>query len=138
MSRQPIQAKQQKQGSALFALLMAFCFVWFCTGTATAIAQCTNCSTTTVSGDVVLTFTSGSGSFTAPEGITSVQYLVIGGGGGGQNRNQGQGENRGQNGNRQNDNRGPRPEAKKFPAPVVPDTEATDTKARQAQDSRPY
>lgn len=71
----------------------------------------------------------------------------IGGGGGGQNRNQGsdnraQGENRGQNGgNRQNDNRGPRPErpeAKKFPAPVVPDTEATDTKARQAQDSRPY
>ena len=83
MSRQPIQAKQQKQGSALFALLMAFCFVWFCTGTATAIAQCTNCSTTTVSGDVVLTFTSGSGSFTAPEGITSVQYLVIGGGGGG-------------------------------------------------------
>jgi len=71
----------------------------------------------------------------------------IGGGGGGQNRNQGgdnraQGENRGQNGgNRQNDNRGPRPERpepKKFPAPVVPDTEATDTKARQAQDSRPY
>lgn len=71
----------------------------------------------------------------------------IGGGGGGQNRNQGgdnraQGENRGQNGgNRQNDNRGPRPERpepKKFPAPVVPDTEATDTKARQAQDARPY
>jgi ribonuclease J len=63
----------------------------------------------------------------------------IGGGGGGQNRNQGQGENRGQNGgNRQNDHRGPRPEPKKFPAPVVPDTEATDTKARQAQDSRPY
>ncbi|HEX7484292.1 MAG TPA: ribonuclease J [Candidatus Saccharimonadales bacterium] len=79
--------------------------------------------------------------------IPVINEIGGGGGGGGQNRNQGgdnraQGENRGQNGgNRQNDNRGPRPErpeAKKFPAPVVPDTEATDTKARQAQDSRPY
>ena len=54
-------------------------------------------------------------------------------------------------GNRGNDNRGDKPqtanrhggefkhpEAKKFPAPAVPDTEANDTKARQVQDSRPY
>jgi ribonuclease J len=73
----------------------------------------------------------------------------IGGGGGGQNRDnrgpQHAGENRPQNGgqnhrddHRQPDNRGPRPAPKQFPAPQVPDTEATDTKARQAQDSRPY
>ncbi|MGM8227691.1 DUF6701 domain-containing protein [Cellvibrio sp. ARAG 10.3] len=79
MSRQPIRTKQ-RQCIALFAMLMALCFVWLPTP---VIAQCTNCSTTTTGGDVVLTFTSGSGSFTAPEGITSVQYLVVGGGGGG-------------------------------------------------------
>jgi ribonuclease J len=72
----------------------------------------------------------------------------IGGGGGGQNRggneNRTQGaDNRGDNrqGQGQNQNRGPRPqrqEPKHFPAPQAPDTEATDTKARQAQDSRPY
>jgi ribonuclease J len=69
----------------------------------------------------------------------------IGGGGGGQNRAQGQGQGQAQGSGegrpqrRDNrDNRGPRPEPKKFPAPQVPDTEATDTKARQAQDSRPY
>ena len=33
---------------------------------------------------------------------------------------------------------GNRPAAKSFPAPVVPDTEANDTKARQRQDQRPY
>ena len=83
MSRQPVRTKQQHQGTAFFALLMVLCFVWFCTSATPAIAQCTNCSTTTSGGDVVLTFASGSGSFTAPEGITSVQYLVVGGGGGG-------------------------------------------------------
>lgn len=69
----------------------------------------------------------------------------IGGSGGGQNRAQGQGQGQAQGSGegrpqrRDNrDNRGPRPEPKKFPAPQVPDTEATDTKARQAQDSRPY
>ena len=31
-----------------------------------------------------------------------------------------------------------RPAAKKFPAPAVPDTEATDTKAREVRDSRAY
>ncbi|MET0979838.1 MAG: ribonuclease J [Candidatus Saccharimonadales bacterium] len=70
----------------------------------------------------------------------------IGGGGGGQNRGQGDsraqgGDNRSQNNPRRDDNRGPRPERpapKTFPAPQVPDTEATDTQARQAQDSRPY
>ena len=66
----------------------------------------------------------------------------IGGGGGGQNRAQGQGQaqggGEGRPQRRNSDNRGPRPEPKKFPAPQVPDTEATDTKARQAQDSRPY
>jgi ribonuclease J len=62
----------------------------------------------------------------------------IGGGGGGQNR-QGSSENRTQNaGARHNNERGPRPEPRAFPAPQVPDTEATDTRARQAQDSRPY
>jgi ribonuclease J len=71
----------------------------------------------------------------------------IGGGGGGQSR--GPSDNRAQSGNspRRDDNRGPRPERtdstdrpepKSFPAPQVPDTEVTDTKARQAQDSRPY
>ncbi|MNH50543.1 Ribonuclease J 1 [compost metagenome] len=66
----------------------------------------------------------------------------IGGGGGGQNRAQGQsqaqGSGEGRPQRRGNDNRGPRPEPKKFPAPQVPDTEANDTKSRQAQDSRPY
>jgi ribonuclease J len=69
----------------------------------------------------------------------------IGGGGGGQSR--GPSDNRSQqggNGQRRDDNRGPRPERfdrpapKTFPAPQVPDTEVTDTKARQAQDQRPY
>lgn len=59
----------------LIAVLCAFPSITF--------AQCTGCASTTVSGDVLLTFTSGSGTFTPPEGITSVQYLVIGGGGGG-------------------------------------------------------
>ncbi len=84
----------------------------------------------------------------------------IGGGGGGQSRDgrdnrgaQHGGDNRPQNGgqnrqndhrrddNRPNDNRDQqfdRPEPKQFPAPQVPDTEATDTKARQTQDNRPY
>ncbi|MNT31539.1 Ribonuclease J 2 [compost metagenome] len=66
----------------------------------------------------------------------------IGGGGGGQNRAQGQGQSQGSGEGRpqrrNNDNRGPRQEPRKFPAPQVPDTEANDTQARQAQDSRPY
>lgn len=48
-----------------------------------ALAQCTNCTTTTVGTDVVHTFTSGSGTFTPPAGINNVQYLVVGGGAGG-------------------------------------------------------
>lgn len=44
---------------------------------------CTNCTTTTVAGDIVHTWTSGSGTFTPPSGVTSVRYLVVGGGGGG-------------------------------------------------------
>ncbi|MNX44476.1 Ribonuclease J 1 [compost metagenome] len=63
-------------------------------------------------------------------------------GGGGQNRAQGQGQSQGSGEGRpqrrNNDNRGPRQEPRKFPAPQVPDTEANDTQARQAQDSRPY
>ena len=66
----------------------------------------------------------------------------IGGGGGGQNRSQGQGQaqagGEGRPQRRGNDNRGPRPEPKKFPAPQVPDTEANDTKSRQAAEARPY
>lgn len=62
---------------------------------------------------------------------------IGGGGGGGQNRQSG-GDNR-QGGNtnpRRDDNRGPRPERsdrpapKKFPAPQVPDTEATEPRVR--------
>jgi MSHA biogenesis protein MshQ len=49
---------------------------------AVARAQCTNCTTTTVGSDTVLTFTA-NGTFTPPAGIASVQYLVVGGGGGG-------------------------------------------------------
>lgn len=49
---------------------------------AAASAQCTNCTTTTVGSDTVLTFTA-NGTFTPPAGIASVQYLVVGGGGGG-------------------------------------------------------
>lgn len=63
-------------------------------------------------------------------------------GGGGQGRSNGSGNDRGGNQRRQDrpqDNRGPRSdEPKKFPAPVAPDTEANDTKARESQDSRPY
>ncbi|MFI5212875.1 MAG: MBL fold metallo-hydrolase RNA specificity domain-containing protein [Candidatus Saccharimonadales bacterium] len=85
----------------------------------------------------------------------------IGGGGGGQNRDTSQnrgndnraqnaGDNQGDhrsgqgNNQRRDDNRGQRaphfvrPPVKEFPAPQVPDTEATDTKARQATDQRPY
>ena len=79
----------------------------------------------------------------------------IGGGGGGQNRQGSGGEGRPQQnsdtrnqggGNRlnrdqdRNQNRDPRPPRsdKTFPEPVSPDTEANDTKARHAQDSRPY
>lgn len=48
------------------------------------LAQCTgSCTVTTLgSGDVVVRFT-GAGTFTPPEGIASVQYLVVAGGGGG-------------------------------------------------------
>lgn len=50
---------------------------------ALAWAQCTGaCATTTVGADTVHTFT-GNGTFTPPAGVTSVQYLVVGGGGGG-------------------------------------------------------
>jgi ribonuclease J len=60
-------------------------------------------------------------------------------GGGGQNRSQAGAENReGRQQQRTNDARGPRPEPKKFPAPQVPDTEANDTKSRQAAEARPY
>lgn len=45
-------------------------------------AQCTNCTTTLVGGDVVHTWTA-NGIFTPPAGVTSVQVLVVGGGGGG-------------------------------------------------------
>jgi ribonuclease J len=68
----------------------------------------------------------------------------IGGGGGGQSRGPSDNRSQGGNGPRRDDNRGPRPERferpepKAFPAPQVPDTEVTDTKARQAQDQRPY
>lgn len=46
-------------------------------------AECTNCTTTVVGSEVIHTFTSGSGTFTPPAGVTSVRYLVVGGGGGG-------------------------------------------------------
>ena len=72
----------------------------------------------------------------------------IGGGGGGQNRQASGSEGHSQNSenrnsggnNRSNQSRGPRPPRsdRTFPEPVSPDTEANDTKARQAQDSRPY
>ena len=55
------------------------------------------------------------------------------------NRNQG-GDNRPNRDQDRNQNRDPRPPRsdKTFPEPVSPDTEANDTKARHAQDSRPY
>ena len=60
------------------------------------------------------------------------------GGGGGQNRQNNGGPRPQQGENRGNGGRSPRPEAKSFPSPQVPDTEANDTRARQAQDHRPY
>jgi ribonuclease J len=54
----------------------------------------------------------------------------------------GGGGNRGGNGDKQQGGRkdgdAKRPAPKKFPAPAVPDTEANDTKAREAHDQRPY
>jgi MSHA biogenesis protein MshQ len=50
---------------------------------ATVSAQCTNCTTTTVGGDVVHTFASGSGTFTPPANVTQIEYLVVAGGAGG-------------------------------------------------------
>lgn len=46
-------------------------------------AQCSNCSTTSVSGDVLHVFTSGTGSVTLPAGSSNLRYLVVAGGGGG-------------------------------------------------------
>jgi ribonuclease J len=59
----------------------------------------------------------------------------IGGGGNrnGDNKQQGNGAPQGE---RQRDFKRPAP--RQFPKPVVPDTEANDTKAREAQDARPY
>lgn len=48
-----------------------------------AHAACTNCSTSSVGGDVVHTFNSGTGTFTAPYGVISVTVEAWGGGGGG-------------------------------------------------------
>lgn len=61
----------------------------------------------------------------------------IGGSGGGGNRgdNKQQGNGTPQ-GERQRDFKRPTP--RQFPKPAVPDTEANDTKAREAQDARPY
>ena len=49
-----------------------------------ALAACTNC-TITDDGDnrIVYSFTGDSGTYTPPEGVTIVEYLVVGGGGGG-------------------------------------------------------
>src|SRR5690606_6565405 len=46
-----------------------------------AIAYCTNCTTTEVGGDIVHTFNSGSGTFIAPVGVTSITVQAWGGGG---------------------------------------------------------
>jgi MSHA biogenesis protein MshQ len=46
-------------------------------------ADCTNCTTTTVGRDTVVTFSSGSGTFTPASGVTQIEYLVVAGGGGG-------------------------------------------------------
>ncbi len=78
----------------------------------------------------------------------------IGGGGGGGNRDGGRPAQRREQPQQQQDESAPqeggvrphysrsdsyqKPAAKQFPKPQVPDTEANDTKARQAQDSRPY
>lgn len=61
----------------------------------------------------------------------------IGGGGSRQNGSR-DGGNQPNQGVRRDGGSFKRPASKKFPAPAVPDTEANDTKARQAQDQRPY
>lgn len=61
----------------------------------------------------------------------------IGGGGGGRGGND-RNSDRGDRPQGKKDGEFKRPAAKKFPAPATPDTEANDTKARQAQDQRPY
>lgn len=73
------QSQNRKSVAACFGLFAFFTLLF----PSYVFAQCTNCTTTNVGGDVVLTFTSGAGTFTPPEGVTSVQYLVVGGGGGG-------------------------------------------------------
>lgn len=45
------------------------------------LAYCTNCTTTEVSGDIVHTYNSGSGTFIVPVGVTSVTVQAWGGGG---------------------------------------------------------
>ncbi|MDZ7735440.1 MAG: DUF6701 domain-containing protein [Gammaproteobacteria bacterium] len=50
---------------------------------AAARAECTNCTTTDVGGDTIHTFNPGSGTFTAPDGVTEVTVEAWGGGGGG-------------------------------------------------------
>lgn len=55
----------------------------------------------------------------------------IGGNGGGSNKQRRDNNNRG-------NNAAPQGEKKKFPQPMVPDTEANDTKAREAHSNKPY
>ena len=64
-------------------VFLLFIFLFLSAISFPVLSQCTgSCTTTTVSGDTVHRFT-GAGTFTPPEGIASVQYLVVGGGGGG-------------------------------------------------------
>ncbi|GAB1268445.1 hypothetical protein NBRC116493_16980 [Aurantivibrio infirmus] len=46
-------------------------------------SQCTNCTSSTVGGNTIHVFTSGSGTFTPPSSVNSVDYLIVAGGGGG-------------------------------------------------------
>lgn len=64
-------------------VFLLFIFLFLSAISFPVLSQCTgSCTTTTVSGDTVHRFTD-AGTFTPPEGIASVQYLVVGGGGGG-------------------------------------------------------
>ena len=65
----------------LLAVVLGICCLAFLQGT--VFAQCINCTTIMGGGYTSHVFQSGSDTFIPPTGVTSIEYLVVGGGGGG-------------------------------------------------------
>jgi MSHA biogenesis protein MshQ len=73
--RQPVHPLLARMAALICALLLLLPTI--------GNAACTNCTRTSANGDAIVTFESGSGTFTPPSGVTQIEYLVVAGGGGG-------------------------------------------------------